>query len=133
MFGGPSGDLYVLVEIDEHEFFEREGFDVKCTVPVSFSQAALGAELEVPTLTGRVSVKIPPGTQSGKKMRLKSKGIQRLGGYGQGDQIIGIHVETPTKLTAQQREIFENLEQLDNKSSHPMAKGFFDKVKDLFQ
>lgn len=83
--------------------------------------------------TGRVSVKIPPGTQSGKKMRLKSKGIQRLGGYGQGDQIIGIHVETPTKLTSQQREIFENLEQLNNKSSHPMAKGFFDKVKDLFQ
>lgn len=131
--GGPSGDLYVLVEINEHEFFDREGFDVKCTVPVSFSQAALGAELEVPTLTGRVSVKIPPGTQSGKKMRLKSKGIQKLGGYGYGDQIIGIHVETPTKLTSEQREIFESLGRLDNKSSHPMAKGFFEKVKNLFQ
>ena len=93
----------------------------------------LGAELEVPTLTGRVSVKIPPGTQSGKKMRLKSKGIQKLGGYGYGDQIIGIHVETPTKLTSEQREIFESLGRLDNKSSHPMAKGFFEKVKNLFQ
>jgi molecular chaperone DnaJ len=132
-YGGPSGDLYVLVEIDEHQFFEREGFDIRCTVPVSFSQAALGAELEVPTLTGRVSVKIPSGTQSGKKMRLKSKGIQKLGGYGYGDQIIGIHVETPTKLTSEQKGIFEDLEKLNNKSSHPMARGFFEKVKNLFQ
>ncbi|MFP5459138.1 MAG: molecular chaperone DnaJ [Bacteriovoracia bacterium] len=131
--GGPSGDLYVLIRIKEHEFFSRDTFDVICEVPVSFSQAALGAEIEVPTLGGRVSMKVPAGTQSGKKMRLKNKGIAKLGGYGLGDQIISIHVETPTKLSAEQRELFERLAALDSNQSNPMTKGFFDRVKDLFQ
>lgn len=130
--GGPSGDLYVLIRVKEHDFFERENFDVYCEVPISFSQAALGAEIEVPTLSGKVSVKIPAGTQSGKKMRLKGKGVAKLGGYGFGDQIIDIHVETPTKLSSRERELFEELAGLGHKSS-PMSKGFFDKVKDLFQ
>src|SRR5690606_34666194 len=95
--GGPNGDLYVLLKIKEHEFFERDGFDVYCEVPITFSQAALGAEVEVPTLTGKVSMSIPAGVQSGKKMRLKNKGIQKLGGYGYGDQIISVVVETPSK------------------------------------
>jgi molecular chaperone DnaJ len=103
-------------------------------VPISFPQAALGAEVEVPTLEGKVSVKIPAGTQAGKKMRLKAKGIQRLGGHGLGDQILEIHVETPTKLTSDQREMFEKLQELEKVSvSNPMSRGFFDKVKDLFQ
>ena len=130
--GGPNGDLYVVINIKPHEIFERDEFDVHCTVPISFSQAALGAEMEVPTLSGKVALKIPAGTQSGVKMRLKGKGIQRLGGYGQGDQIVSVHVETPTKLTNEQKDLFKRLAELDH-NSNPMSRGFFDKVKDLFQ
>lgn len=131
--GGPAGDLYVMVDIEAHEFFERDGNDVHCQVPISFSQAALGAEIEVPTLHGKVAVSVPEGTQSGRKMRLKGKGIQRLGGYGMGDQILHIHVETPTKLGREQREVFERLAELESVNSTPMSRGFFDKVKDIFQ
>ncbi|NOT79090.1 MAG: molecular chaperone DnaJ [Bacteriovoracaceae bacterium] len=130
--GGPNGDLYVVINIRRHEIFERDEFDVHCTVPISFSKAALGAELEVPTLSGKVALKIPAGTQSGVKMRLKGKGIQRLGGYGAGDQIVTVHVETPTKLTNEQKELFQRLAEV-GESSNPMSRGFFDKVKDLFQ
>lgn len=130
--GGPNGDLYVVINIKHHEIFERDEFDVHCTVPISFSKAALGAEMEVPTLTGKVALKIPAGTQSGVKMRLKGKGIKRLGGYGEGDQIVTIHVETPTKLSGEQKDLFQRLGELDD-SSNPMSRGFFDKVKDLFQ
>lgn len=130
--GGPNGDLYVVINIKPHNIFERDEFDVHCTVPISFSQAALGTEIEVPTLSGKVALKIPAGTQAGVKMRLKGKGIKRLGGYGEGDQIVSIHVETPTKLSGEQKEIFGRLSELDD-SSNPMSRGFFDKVKDLFQ
>lgn len=129
--GGPAGDLYVVIQVEDHEIFERENFNIYCTVPISFSQAALGDDIEVPTLDGKVAVTVPEGTQSGRKMRLKSKGIQKLGGYGQGDQIIEIHVETPTKLSSEQKEIFERLAELEGKSN-PMSRGFFEKVKDLF-
>lgn len=131
--GGPDGDLYVVIQIDEHQIFTRHGFDIHCTVPISFSQAALGAEIEVPTLDGKVAVQIQSGTQSGKKMRLKGKGITKLGGYGQGDLILSIHVETPTKLSGEQKELFKKLAELDQGSSNPMSRGFFDKVKELFQ
>jgi molecular chaperone DnaJ len=131
--GGPSGDLYVLIQLEPHEFFTRDDFDVLCEVPISFSQAALGADIEVPTLEGRVSMKIPEGTQSGQKMKLRNKGITKLGGYGFGDQIITIHVETPSKLTKEQREIFNRLAELEQNTSNPMSKGFFEKVRDLFQ
>ena len=130
--GGPNGDLYVVINIKPHEIFEREEFDVHCTVPISFSRAALGAEIEVPTLSGKVALKIPAGTQAGVKMRLKGKGIQRLGGYGVGDQIVTVHVETPTKITSEQKELFQRLAELDHQSN-PMSRVFFDKVKDLFQ
>lgn len=132
--GAPSGDLYVLLKIDDHEFFERDGFDVHCEVPISFSQAALGTEVEVPTLSGKVAVTVPQGTQSGKKMRLKSKGIARLGSYGFGDQILHIVVETPSQLSDEQRELFNQLADLEvHHVSNPISKGFFDKVKDFFQ
>jgi molecular chaperone DnaJ len=132
--GGHSGDLYVVIDIDKHEIFEREGFDVFCTLPISFSQAALGTDIEVPTLDGKVSVTIPAGTQSGRKMRLRAKGMQRLGAYGNGDQIIDVHVETPTELTGEQRELFDRMAELDlEHQSNPMSRGFFDKVKELFQ
>jgi molecular chaperone DnaJ len=130
--GGPSGDLYVLVHLEAHEFFKRDQYDVHCEVPISFSQAALGTEIEVPTLKGRVSMKIPEGTQSGQRMKLRSKGITKLGGLGFGDQIITIHVETPTKLSKEQRELFTRLSELDQ-NSNPMTKGFFNRVRELFQ
>ena len=130
---GPSGDLYVLIHVDDHPLFERDGFNVHCTVPISFSQAALGAEIEVPTIKGKVSFKVPSGTQSGKKMQLKGKGITRLGSYGQGDQILHIHVETPTGLNLEQRELFSGLSKLEHKRSNPMSRGFLDRMRGLFQ
>ncbi len=133
LFGGPPGDLYVEMEIRPHDFFERDGIDVYCKVPISFSQAALGYEVEVPTIHGKVSLKIPAGIQSGKKMRLKGKGISSLDGYSMGDQIVEVIVETPTKLCAEQRELFQKLQELDNSNCHPMGSSFFDKVKELFQ
>ena len=132
LYGGPSGDLYVRINVVPHDFFQRDGFNVHCKVPISFSQAALGAEIEVPTLSGGVSFKIPPGTQSEKKMQLKKKGITRLGSYGQGDQILHIHVETPTQLNNKQKELFFQLASLEHKRCNPMVKGFFDRVKDIF-
>ena len=131
--GGPNGDLYVQLRISEHDFFVRDGFDVHCEVPITFSQAALGTEVEIPTLSGKVSMSIPHGVQSGKRMRLKQKGIQRLGGYGFGDQYITVLVETPTKLSGEQREIFEKLGDLEHTTTNPMSRGFFEKVKELFQ
>jgi molecular chaperone DnaJ len=131
--GGPAGDLYVLIHLQEHEFFKRDEYDVLCEVPISFSQAALGCEIEVPTLGGRVSMKIPEGTQASQKMKLRNKGVTKLGGYGFGDQIINIHVETPTKLSKEQREIFQRLAEMEQNSSNPMTKGFFNRVKELFQ
>ena len=131
--GGPNGDLYVQVRIEDHEFFLRDQFDVHCEVPITFSQAALGTEVEVPTLSGKVSMTIPQGVQSNKKMRLKGKGIQKLGGYGFGDQIITIMVETPTKLSEEQRELFERLAQVEQTSTNPMSRGFFEKVREFFQ
>ena len=133
MMNGPNGDLYVEIHVRPHEIFQREGPDVHCIIPVSFSQAALGAQIEVPTLTGKVSVTVPSGTQSGKKMRLKSKGMERLGAGTYGDQILTIHVETPVKLSSQQREIFGHLAQFDGQNTcHPMKQGLFEKVKGLF-
>jgi molecular chaperone DnaJ len=132
--GGPGGDLYVLIRIQDHEFFKREEYDVHCEVPISFAQAALGTEIEVPTLGGRVSMKIPEGTQSGQKMKLRNKGVTKLGGYGFGDQIITIHVETPSKLSKEQKELFSRLNELEQTAtSNPMTKGFFDRVRELFQ
>lgn len=130
--GGPNGDLYIVVDVKEHEIFRRDGFNVHYTVPISFSQAALGAEVEVPTLDGKVVVDLPAGTQSGKKMRLKGKGIQKLGGYGQGDAILTVHVETPTKLSKEHKELLEKIAKLEGKQCHPMSHGFIDKVKELF-
>ena len=131
--GGPSGDLYVLVNVHPHGLFERDGFDIHCTIPVSFSQAALGTKLEVPTLGGKVEVTLPEGTQSGKRMRLKEKGVQKLGGYGFGDQILTIQVETPTRLTQEQRDLLAELAKMEgDRVGHPISQGFFDKVKNIF-
>ncbi|MCX7982640.1 MAG: molecular chaperone DnaJ [Syntrophales bacterium] len=110
--GGPNGDLYVFIHVDEHEFFKRHDCDIYCKVPISFVQAALGATIEVPTLTGTEKLKIPRGTQSGKIFRLKGKGIPNLRGLGRGDQIIETVITVPTNLTRRQEELLKEFARL---------------------
>ncbi|MGZ3713668.1 MAG: DnaJ C-terminal domain-containing protein, partial [Bdellovibrionota bacterium] len=112
--------------------FERDGDNVLCDIPVSIAQAAIGAELEAPSLDGKVKVKIPSGTQSHQTLRLKGKGIPRLGGYGRGDQLLRILVETPTKLSQKQKDLLLELEKSFGVESQPLTKSFLGKVKDLF-
>ena len=131
--GGTPGDLYVIIHVKEHSLFARQENHIVIEVPISFPQAALGCEIEVPTLEGKVKLKVPSGTQSGKVLRLKGKGIVDLHGYGRGDQLIRVVVETPRSLTARQREILEEFAQLDGKAvNHPLSKGFVDKLKEMF-
>ena len=130
--GGPPGDLYVVINVLEHEFFKREEFDVLCDVPITFAQAALGSEIDVPTLQGKIKMKIPLGTQSHNIFRLKGKGLPRLGMYGRGDQLVRIIVETPINLSADQRELLTTFEKLDSASVHPKHHSFFEKVKNIF-
>jgi molecular chaperone DnaJ len=130
--GAPPGDLYVVITVDAHPIFQREGQDVVCDVPISFPQAALGCDIEVPTLDGKVRLKIPAGTQGGKVFKLAGKGIPVLQGYGRGDQLVVIRVETPTQLTARQKELLEEFAREGSDNVHPLGKGFFDKVKELF-
>ena len=110
--GGPSGDLYVFLQVEEHDFFDRAGDDIICRVPISFVQAALGATIEVPTLKETEKIKIPRGTQPGRTFRLKGKGIPHLQGYGRGDQIIEVFVKIPTELTRKQEELLKEFEKL---------------------
>ncbi len=110
--GGPPGDLYVVLSVEAHPFFERQGNDLHCNLPISFSQAALGAELEIPTLDGREKVRVPEGTQTGTVFRLKGKGVAALNGRGRGDQFIKVNVVTPRKLDREQRELFHRLAEL---------------------
>ena len=131
--GGPSGDLYVVIQVQDHPFFTREEADITCEVPISFPQAALGAEIDVPTLEGKAKLKIPAGMQSNKILRLKHKGIAKLGGYGRGDQLVRVLVETPQKLSAEQKELLRRFQELSDEKSHPLAKGFFDKMRGLFE
>ena len=113
--------------------FVRQENDVIIEVPISFPQAALSAEVEVPTLEGKVKLKIPAGTQSGKVLRLKGKGIVDLHGYGRGDQLVKIVVETPKRLTANQRQLLEEFAKASGEDvNHPLSKGFVDKLKEMF-
>ena len=130
--GAPPGDLYVVISVSEHPIFRREGQDVVCEVPISFPQAALGCDIDVPTLDGKVRLKIPAGTQGGKVFKLSGKGIPVLQGYGRGDQLVVMRVETPTHLTPRQKELLEQFSREGGEEVHPMGKGFFDKVKELF-
>ena len=130
--GGAAGDLYVVIDVEPHPIFVRENLDILCDVPISIAQAALGAEIDVPTLNGKVKMKIPSGTQSGKVFRMKGKGINDVQGYRQGDQHVRIRVETPTHLTARQKELLKEFATAGGEDVNPMAKGFLDKMKDLF-
>jgi molecular chaperone DnaJ len=130
--GGPPGDLYVTVVVREHPIFQREDYEVYCEVPISFTQAALGAKIDVPTLDGKVKMTIPAGTQSGKVFRLRGKGIPHLHGNNRGDQHVRVIVETPTELSSKQRELLEQFAELSGEQCHPHSKNFFDKVRELF-
>lgn len=131
--GGPSGDLYVVIQVLPHDFFTRDEQDVLCDVPITFIQATLGAEIEVPTLDGKAKVKIPEGTQSHKVLRLKSKGMPFIGSPSRGDQLVRVIVETPTKLTKDQKELLKKFgDSSGSDAAHPMHKDFFDRVKGLF-
>ena len=132
MRGGPSGDLYIFIEVTEHELFERDGPNLFCRVPVSMSKAALGGSIEVPTIDGgRGRVQIPGGSQSGRQMRLRGKGMPPLRGGGTGDMIIELAVETPVNLTARQKELLEEFDELSSENN-PESSSFFSSVKSFW-
>ncbi len=130
--GGPGGDLYVVIHVADHDVFERQEENLYCEIPIKFTLATLGGIIEVPTLTGRASLKIPAGTQSGTTFRLKGKGIPSLRGGYFGDQMVRVKVEVPKTLTAQQREKLEEYALACGDADEPMAKTFFDKAKRFF-
>jgi molecular chaperone DnaJ len=130
--GGARGDLFIVVHIHDHPLFHRDGDTVLCEMPISFPQAALGCQLEVPTLDGKVNMKIPSGTQPGAVLRLRGKGIPQLRGGGRGDQLVRIRLEVPTKLDTKQTELLEQFADASGEDVHPEHKSFFDKVKELF-
>src|ERR1700742_882522 len=131
-WGGPSGDLYVVLEVRAHKFFERDGDDLHCVMPISFPQAALGTELEIETLHGPEMLKVPEGTQSGKEFRLRGKGVPHLNSRGQGDLIVEVRVQTPGKLSKQQKELLKQLDESMKVENTPHSRGLFDKVKEMF-
>ncbi|PJI85808.1 molecular chaperone DnaJ [Yoonia maricola] len=132
MRGGPTGDLYIFIEVQDHALFERESTNLYCRVPVSIATAALGGEIEVPTIDGgRSRVKVPEGSQSGRQMRLRGKGMPALRGGNTGDMFIELAVETPVKLTSRQREILKEFDQL-SEENNPQGSSFFDSVKSFW-
>jgi molecular chaperone DnaJ len=134
--GGPPGDLYVQVGIRPHPIFQRDGANLHCEVPISFPVAALGGELEVPTLDGRVSLKIPEGTQTGAHFRLRGKGVRSIRGSGTGDLICKVAVETPVNLNKRQRELLQELEESMSHGGEkhaPKSKSWLDGVKKFFE
>jgi molecular chaperone DnaJ len=130
--GGPTGDLYVVLRVKEHPFFEREGNDLHCTIPINVAQAALGAEIQVPILDGAETVKIPEGTQQGARFRLRNRGVPSLSGRGQGDLYVHVDVRIPRKLTREQRRLLEQLADTLPVENEPAERGLFEKVKDYF-
>ena len=131
--GGRAGDLYVYINVLPDEIFDRHGNDLVCEVPISFGQAALGADIEVPTLNGKARMRIPAGTQSGKIFRLRGKGLADLRGYGQGDQLVKVTVETPTGLNSRQKHLLQEFAQACGEGVNPRTSSFVEKVKRLFQ
>src|SRR5216684_1764750 len=131
--GGPSGDLYIFLSLAAHPFFQRDGADLHCRVPISMVTAALGGEFEVPTIAGgKTRVKVPEGTQSGRRFRLTGKGMPVLRARQSGDMYVQVMVETPQSLTKKQRELLAEFDKLSSQDTHPEAAGFFARVKDFF-
>ncbi|WP_373892855.1 molecular chaperone DnaJ [Virgibacillus natechei] len=132
--GGPPGDLYVLVQVKPHDFFEREGDHIYCEIPLNYAQAALGDEVEVPTVHGKVMLKIPAGTQSGKTFRMKGKGAPNVRGYGHGDQNIIVKIVTPTKLSERQKELLREFNEIGgNDSTNEQDSSLFQRFKNAFK
>jgi molecular chaperone DnaJ len=131
--GGPRGDLYCIIHIDPHPLFERIDDDLLCELPLAFSQAALGTKVEVPSLQGKVLLKIPKGTQTSRVFRMKGLGMPNVYGHGTGDLLIQVKIETPQKLTTQQEKLLREYAELEEKNVTPERKSFFDKVKSLFE
>lgn len=131
--GGPAGDLYIFLSVKPHEFYQRDGADLYCSVPISMTTAALGGKFDVTTLDGTKSrVTVPEGTQAGKQFRLKGKGMPVLRSSQMGDLYIQIQIETPQKLTKRQRELLHEFEQISSKENNPESTGFFARMKDFF-
>ena len=131
--GGPPGDLYVVLHVKAHAFFQRDGDDLLCEVPVSFVDAALGSDIEVPALDGKTSIKVPPGTQPGTVFRLKGKGVKNVQGYGHGDLHVRVNVEIPTHLSATQKAKLQEVASLCSGKENPISQSFFDRAKSIFQ
>lgn len=130
--GGPAGDLYVVLHVKEHPFFQRQGNDLYCVVPISVTQAALGAEIQVPTLESEHMLKIPEGTQSGTVLKIRNKGVPVLNGHGKGDLFVEVRVQTPTKLTKRQRELLQELQGITQVENKPQRHTLLGKMKDMF-
>lgn len=128
-YGGPPGDLYVVITVKPHPFFKRKGNDLHIEVPISFVQAVLGAEIEVPTIDGHTRINIPPGTPSGRVFHLKGKGVPRLGSYGRGDQYVTVYIDVPKKLTPRQKELLKEFAEISGENT---SETFMDKIKHLF-
>ncbi|NQT46217.1 MAG: molecular chaperone DnaJ, partial [Candidatus Omnitrophica bacterium] len=131
--GGNRGDFFVLIVVKSHTIFNRHGDDVLCEVPITFPQAVLGSEIDVPTLDGNVKMKVPPGTQSGRIFRLRGKGVSHLRGSGRGDEHVRVVVETPTRLNRVQKRLMQEFAESCDDDATPMKKSFMDKVKKMFQ
>lgn len=130
--GGPSGDLFVSIQVRPHSLFTRRGDDMLLEVPVSFDLAALGGEVSVPTLNGKVKLKVPAGTQSGKIFRLRGKGAVHIHSLGKGDQLVKVIVETPVNLTSEQKQLLKRFGELSRNTGQPRVRDFFRKVRKLF-
>lgn len=130
--GGPAGDLYISIQLEDHPLFEREDRNLVCAVPISFTQAALGAKVDVPTLDGKVVMTIPSGTQTGKVFRLRSKGFPALNSKSRGDQLVEVIVETPVNLDDKQRELLTQFAEMSGDNIHPEKQSFFDRLKNIF-
>lgn len=132
VMGGSAGDLYIVIHVKEHEVFERQGDDLFCEMPIKFTLATLGGTIQVPTMEGKATLKIPAGTQSGTTFRLKGRGMPQLRGGGSGDQLIRVHVEVPIALTSEQRKKLEEFAQACGDADEPVSKTFFEKAKKFF-
>ena len=130
--GGPNGDLYVFLKVKEHAFFDRQGNDLHCTIPINLAQATLGAEIDVPTLEQPHRLKVPEGTQNGAQFRLRGKGVPVLNGSGRGDLYVHVDVKIPSRLTREQRKLLEQLRETLPVDNAPAERGLFEKVKDYF-
>jgi len=130
--GGHDGDLYIEIHVEEHPLFRRDGEDLYCNVPITFVQAALGDEIEIPTPKGKTTIKIPPGTQSGQSFRLRRKGVPRLEGRGTGDLYIEVHVEVPVNLNRKQEQLLREFTKVSEDKNEPMAKRFVSRLQELF-